>query len=350
MQNAFSPPFYDHNARAFKVYDPRVIFDDVLGDGGAKEPVDIIDMAGAALRALDKRRLRIGPPLVVGIDVDTTEYSFSAVPSEYVIGADEGVDEGEFPIYDHLRKRFGSAIGKPKLVRIDDEESYADFRSRRRQQHIDELDERLARLETAFVEHAADDAAAFDRMLDGYSEGHDQQVVGAVVDAARGGKSVPLGLPHLRGKVECWLDGDEVLLSARMPGGIVTTGAPLQPEFEEVVSCAESQGCDPTEALVIGAQLAPSTMGRRLLGDLCGVARELKGQGVSALRPNADAGLAAAMALLQRCQRGDRQACREVWALVNGAGEKLIKRATKLLVHGQKQKALVGITSGRRVR
>lgn len=333
-------------------YDPRVVFDDVLGDDHyvvGKEKVDIIDMAGVVLRKHAGRRLGALPQRVEKAHYDTTDYTFAS--SNYYLGADEGVDEGEHPLYDQIRARFRSAVGKPKLVRLDDEESYQDFRARRRQPHIDELDARLTRLEKALHEHVSDahggfgdDVRAFESYLDntsGRSDDHERAIVGAVADAARGGTKVPLGLPpSARGKIECWRDGDEVLLSAKLPIGIATTGAALVPEIEEIVGCANEVGCCGLEALLLGWQLAPSTAGKRLLGDLCRAAPLLgHAPGIRVLQTNVDAGLAAMMALLQRCQRGDRQACREASEMLHGGQGCFVREAGERLTHAQREKA-----------
>ncbi len=320
-------------------YDPRVCFADVLGE---EEPVDVIDMMGATLRVLKGRRLAPLPLDVEGVRYDTTEWSF-VPPGRPVIGADAGVAQGSFPLFDLIRARFRSAVGEPKLVRVDTESSYEAFRNIRRKPHLEALDARLARLEYLFAQHVSDGHGGYFDVSDVPSdEDYLQELVGTVVDAARGGKRVPLGLPVLRGKVECWLDGDEVVLSVRFPSSIVTTGVPIQPELEDVVGCAERVGCVGLEALVVGAQLAPSTAGRRLLGDVARVKEKLKRERpprVAVLKPRADAGLAAAMALLQRCQSGDRVACREVMSMAHGEGGGLIEEASDRLARAQEDKA-----------
>lgn len=332
--------------------EPRNV-DDIV-DLIPRDPHDVSDLAAQVSGEIRKRRF--GSPIahaVLGCDVDTTEWSFEP-QGRHVVGADRDVAEGEYPLFDLLRVRFQRAIGKPKLVRVDDQETYEIFRTERRQPYLASLDSRLTRLEREVAEHVSDDhghgrVSRLEEELLSHiddSAAHlkpqpPYDFVGAFVDETlRGGQRIALDLPpSARGKVECWVDEDEVLVSARLPQGIATTGAPFAPELMDLVGCAESLGCCGLEALLLGCHLAPKTAGRALLGTLCGVAPDLSGLGVFELRPKADAGMSAAMALLQRCQRGDRRACREALSLAHGAGRRLMAEARARLVRGQAAKA-----------
>lgn len=328
-------------------YDPRIAFADVLGD-------EIIDMAGdrsqeiiGAVLGVLRRRRRLSRPVPQHLHVvgeDTTSWSFAPEDTE------EDIPGGEYPLYDAIRKRFRSAIGDPKLIRVDDDESYAEFRAARRRPHLEELDSRLARLECAFHQHVSDhhgcfgnDVEAFERYLDGGAPAggdYDKAVIGAITDAARGGKPIDL-VRTARGKVDCWLDGDEVIVTAILPRGIATTGAPLGDHFEEVVGCAESVGLSGAEAVLLGCHLAPRVAGMRLLGDLCRAAPSMLDSApfVGALSPRGNPTLAALMAVLQRCQRGDRSACREARRLSAGRWRDHIHEAADRLSSAQHIKA-----------
>lgn len=313
--------------------DARVAFDDVLGD----DETDLIGLGRKALRVLKGRRLKTPTPRVQVVGFDSTAWTFEP-PSNTVVGADSGIVKGIAAMYDKLRDRFRAAIGKPKLVRLDNEATYAEFRDLRRQSHLDCLNTRLEQLEQMFARHTSDGHDS-----EYVPEGYDEAYIAVIRNAARGGKPVNLGLPpHMRAKVECWLDGDEVLLSVRLSNGIATTGAMLDGYFEEVVGCAEIVGCCGTEALVVGTQLAPAHAGLRLLGELCQVAPALakaRQPLVGVVTPTADPGFAAMMALLQRCQRGDKQALREAEKLATGAGYNLVCEAGERLTLAQEKKA-----------
>lgn len=343
---------YDEHQRSgyawSDTYDARKVFDDVYDSDGAAEPVDIIRAAGEVVRKLKKRRLRTPPANFEIVGNDTTVFTFE--PVNHVIGADESIPAGKATLFDKLRDLFRVAIGKPKLVRIDDEESYTEFRDRRRQPHITTLDDRLVQLEQAFVDHVSDghggfaDVEAFDRYLDGgrVPDGYDDAYVALIANAARGGERVNLGLPRsMRGKIECWRDGDEILLSVRLANGIVTTGCSIDDHFAEVVHTAEIVGCCGEDALIVGAKLAPAVAGTRLLNDICRVGAtlsEVRGTCIGVLRPSADPGLAAMMGLLQRCQQGDKQALREAHKLAAHNFD-LVRRAGERLTQAQAQKA-----------
>lgn len=338
--NQISPPFYDWQQRGFKVYDPRRVFDDVLGEDYEPDVVEEIEFA--VQRALDSVRLRPLPQDVTQIREDATLYTFNA-PDKYMLGADIGGEE--FSIFSSIRDRFRKAIGKPKLVRVDNEESYADFRAARREPYMESLNDRIARIEQPSPQRGFgdNDVEAFDEYLDygdAVAESH-EAVIGAVNDTIRGGQHVPLNLPGTEGKVECWLDGDEVLVSARFPEGIATTGVPLLPELEDVVGCAERLGCNKMQALTLGCHLAPAAAGKKILGDLCLNAPVL-GYGVHVMRPRTDANLAAGMALLQRAQRGDRPSIREVIDMAHGVYRNFMDEARERLMRGQEEKASRG--------
>lgn len=346
-------------------YNARKVFDDVLGGDDKPASVDLIDAARETVRTLKKRRLRTPPASLKLVSNDSTAHTFEPVEVA-VIGADAGIAKGIASFFDKLRDRFKAAIGKPKVVRLDTDESYKDFRDTRRQPYVEALASRLALVEQAFLEHAGDghgadfgfnDVEAFERHLDGNLNSHRGNdisldgnyytiVNNLIANAQRGGSRVNLGMPY--GKVECWRDGDEVLVSARFSNGIATTGVVVDECFEEVVGVAEIVGCCGEDALIIGAHLAPAVCGLRLLGDLCRAAPTLSqasGPLIGALVPQADPGFAAMMGLLQRCQQGDKQALREAHKLA-GYDYGLVCRAGERLTEVQRKKAqLIGMSA-----
>lgn len=337
-------------------YDVRNAFDDVLG--GAPD-ADIIDMAGETLRALRGRRLRTVPQRLEVVGCDSTPYTFE--PADVtVLGADEGVPEGAFPVFDRIRSRFRLAIGRPKLVRVDDQNSYKKFRAERAKPHLQSLLARLSKLEGAFAEHVADHhGERLNNLEDSYGKHlvehrndesrlsrleHDETDLSReVASALRGGQRVEIPLPHhMVGKVECWHDGDEVLVSAKTPWGIVTTGSPIADHLHEVAGAAESVGCCGLEVLLIGCELAPRVVGEDLLGCLCGAAPELQrveAPYVGALVPVSDPGLASGMFLLQAAQRGSHHAAREAHQMAARGYRHFLKEAADRLTRGQQLKA-----------
>jgi hypothetical protein len=217
-------------------------------------------------------------------------------------------------------------------VRVDGEESYKKFREDRRQHHLNELNERLTKLEKDFAAHVSD----------GHGGKLHQQMVGALLEAERGGKPINLGLASY-GFVHCWMDGDEAVCSAKLNDRkVATTGETIDDAFKAVVGAAESIGCCGLEALVLGATLAPVVTGRRLLGDLTRAKEALCGEDVGfvgALVPETNVEMAALMTLQQRCQRGDRHACREVLRMTRAGHGQHVRAAANRLLEAQTRKA-----------
>lgn len=340
-------------------YDPAVAFDDVYGAPPESS------VASALLRRC--RASRLGPlPLDVEvIGHDPTPWTF-CVPE--VVG-DTSASAGT-PVFDALRTQFSRALPQSKIIRLDDEGSYSDFRNGRRAPYLDKLASRLAALETAFQSHITDHhgggrvasleerMVAEDRRLSSLEHAFDdhvrdphalgEEVLGAVDAAIRGGSRVLLPLPDwARGKVECWQDGPEVLCTVRVlgPGGplLATTGTPLDRNVEEVLGHADALGADAEDVIVAVPVIAPVVAAERALSEVCGAVPSLVGKWkgrpvVAEISSRVDPALAAAMALLQRCQQGDRAACADAYRLARTRGD-LVNEARECLLRGQREKA-----------
>jgi hypothetical protein len=275
--------------------DARQVFDDLpphvlarhlgnTGEFGDQEPAQIVDMAGATLRVLDRMQLKTKLPVkLVGTDVDSTTFQFD----HDVVGVDT-LPSGTFPIYDVIRERYRFAIGRPKLVRVDGEASYKQFREERQQ----------------------------------------EQSVQPVYLARR--------------NAACWVDGDEVVCTVRVSDNMVaTTGESLDDSFRAVVGAAESTGCRGADALLLGVALSPMVAGYRLLGDVINAKDALCDEGVGfvgALVPQTSVELAALMTLIQRCQGGDRKSCREVLSMSRAGHGDQVRDAANRLVRAQQKK------------
>lgn len=302
--------------RVHDPYDPRVAFDDLVGVFDDPIAVDT-NVVGQIVRRVQHRRLAT-PMRVLGANFDSTEQTFE-VPR--VLGADDAPTG--LVIYDSLCGAFSSAIPGPKMVRVDDDASYADFRSARRAPYIDKLDARLTALEAAFGEHA-DDAAAH-----------------CVAEAANGGEPIPMP----RGTA-AWRDGGEILCTIRTRGNdgkprLVTTGVPLKNAIEEVVIGGTSGDTDFESVIGLVPVLACVLGASGLVPQLCRAMPSLltcDTPSVGVLVSDTDPKLAAAMALLQQCQQGNQRACAEALAL-RDARKKLMKHAAKRLEYGQSMKA-----------
>lgn len=348
-------------------YSPRVAFDDLYGESAPPPQVsrgDVERVCGAIVRQADRWRLAPPPMSIAVIGVDAATWSFTA-PGAPVLGDDS---TGAYPIFGDLYRRFTIALPEPKIMRLDTEASYCAFRDTRRLPYILRLEERLANLEGAVASHVADHhgggrladleerfeqhiAAPSDDPLDEPSEefyARSAEVLGALEEVKHGGSSVPLPLPDWAlGKIECWQDGAEILCTIRLasPEGkllMATTGAPAERYVEEVLGYARQAGVGGDELYTVGPAIVQVLGGRALCGQLCKAAPELLGAAdapfVSLMTPNSNPKLAAAMALLQRSQRGDVHAAAEV-AFLKSHHEQLLAEAQERLLLGQREKS-----------
>jgi hypothetical protein len=320
-------------------YDGHVVFDDIYDMSILPPEMDLLGTAQDVLHRVHRHRT-IKPIAhdVIGTSFDTTAWSFQPV-GLCCIGADAEVQKGEFPIFDDLKKKFGNAYGDPKLARLDTDETYIEFRMTRRIPYEARVEDRLRQLEAAVALRGNEGSAAGDDSLAAFTG---NSVIGAVADAAVGGKKVPLPLPAwAKGKVECWQDGNEVLVTVRLPGGLcATTATDADTHVEDVAGHAMVLGVEPLDVQVLGSSLGPVVGADKLLGELCRAVPALREQGapfVGLMVPAGDAGLAAMMSLLQKCQRGDKRACREVARMGQTKAANLIAQAGKALEQAQRK-------------
>jgi hypothetical protein len=167
------------------------------------------------------------------------------------------------------------------------------------------------------------------------------------------GGGQPIVLPFREfqsGAIECWQDGPEIACTIKFlaPDGsprMATSATDFERHAEEVVGCAAEVALGVEEVLAVGPFCAQVLGCAEIVGEVCGLAHALlKHRGgdphVAVAQPCADADVCALVALLQRCQRGDRQACAEAEALgrMNSA---LVEEALACLERGQREKARV---------
>lgn len=323
-------------------YDPHVAFDDFYGEGeqlhGHANAMDRV------LRRVAARRLRV-PQRVQALGCDYTPWSFE------ILGAEADDVPLGLPLLDSLVASFRLRAPAPKPVRIDDEESYRAFRSERRKPYVADLEARVADLEQALADHVADHhgGGRLERLEEAFQAhvaegrgGKQAQVDDAFDQALVGGRMIPS--PHPA--ITCWRDGDELLCTVRMraPGGaprLVTAATPAAAAAEELVGCAaEVLGEDEVD-LGFFIPFIPIIGCSRLIGELVGCSDALVACGAPEtvmLAPDFNPRVAATMALLQRCQQGDRRACTEA-ALLKRHERRLFKKAKKWLIEAQALKA-----------
>ncbi len=255
----------------------------------------------------------------------------------------------EFPIFSAYYEKFASALPTPKRVRMDTERSYREFRDARRMLYIERFEERLAALENAFAQHTRDGHGG----NSGTFLTHvDDSLVGPLREVLTGGTSVALPVAASdAGKIECWQDGPEILCTIRMPPGksgrpfLATSAIPVASVLDEVMGAATlavDVDTDFSEIVPTFAAITQILGGERLLSEMCAAAPSLLAcgynPGVGVLSSASDPAIAAAMSLLQRCQRGDRAACEEVEQMTPIFGTLLLD-ARERLVAAQRDKS-----------
>ncbi len=349
-------------------YDVREAFDDTYRDEGAyaSNPRSAHTALMITRTAEEKRLSAPWSIEIVGHDPTTDSFvsTWRPFPTAIegawrpfpgvVLGADEAL-----PVYSDLYQQFSAALPSQKLVRLDTPESYKDFRSARRQKYIDSFDARLRALEDAFANHIADDhAARLDRLVDAFrahtSDGHGAAVSNLLGETMTGGSRIDLPLPPwAKGKIDCWQDGLEILCTVRFlgPDGplAATSGEHLAKPAAEVLGAVIDADVDPDDAMDLLPTLVQYAGGERLSKEICGLVPRLVGchaPTVVRALPACDPTMAAAMALLQRCQGGDSRAQAELPRLASVAGE-LVGDAYNRLLVGQRRKHRSGeSTSG----
>ena len=323
-------------------YDPRRVFDDVVGRevfGPASEDA----AERVRLRARCRRLPRRARVVVLGYDL--TPWTFAASPQTVL-----GSDGGGLQMFQTLERGFRRLMPPPRAVRVDGEEGYREFREARREPYVAALAERLDALEARVAAHLADEhgGGRVARLEEALARHLAERVDGDGAEALRdclrvGGSRVPLDVPtRWRRRAAAWQDGPEVLVTICVdsPRGeklFATSGAPLADHFDEVAAAATDEGIP----LALVVDVPQSIAAESILAGLASAAGDLAGCGeafVGALSFG-DPVKAAAMSLIQHCQRGSRRARQELAALWHGGGEGMLREAGEILLREQRGRA-----------
>lgn len=334
--------------------------------GGA----DIQRATRSVLRKARSKRLAV-PLKVEPTTTDTTINSFQVDGRHYDVlgagGTERWAAEG-LPLYAGILRYFQAAQPAPKFVRVDTPTSYAQFREAR-QDHADP-DVRLRALETLVSQHVADRhgsrLSSLERDFKRHLAKHPdntfdfgdypaKDILGAEVERvvrqlASESTRIPV-VKKLQGKVECWQDGDEICCTARFlnPRGhlsLATTATPVKRHLEEALSSADVLELEHVLPVLHRlAQVLGSTM---LIPELCRVLPIFSTTGktspmIGVMSAKSSPTTAAAMALLQRCQQGDRRAYAEICAMQERGADCLLAEAGERLAAAQCAKAQAGV-------
>ena len=254
--------------------------------------------------------------------------------ADVVVGAAKAGEP--YPLLARLMVKFGA--GQPaRVVRVDAWDSYRDLRGR----GAADVLERLAVLEEAFAEHAADpsahDSAARAALLE------EADILGGDLEDVLGEEAagrVDLWVPRrFRGILSAWREGDRVCASLVVPGvdgevRVCTGVEPLRRCLAEVSRHAAESGASPSLVAgvlpAMGVCLGAGTVLKELAASAPAILALPEAAGrrpfLVRVEPAAAPALCAIAALLWECRRGNRGACAE-WERLAAEAPAPVRRA-----------------------
>lgn len=305
---------------------------EIVGDPFAMTPASVPNAVsvGATVRAVAREAQKARDPVPALDVVPIEEAQDSDEVADVLVGA--AAVGSPFPLTENLYYQFAAMSPDGKAVRLDTEESYADFRTRGIQRS---LAQRVDDLERAFAEHTAD--------------GH---------GGGRPYRPIALQLPpYARGLVDCWQEGDMICCSMKVEGPdgdprVATAATPVEVHEQEVLGYVERCGLSTIDVLGCLPHLVGMLGGGSLVPKLASAMPALLRRSeaktgqifVGRMRGGPKASSAAMLSLLQMAQAGDPQATAEWGALaqvakMRGSGKlgKAMKRVQDVLRHGQER-------------
>jgi hypothetical protein len=261
------------------------------------------------------------------------------------------IDE-QFPVFASALRKYQSEESPRRAVRLDTGRTYDDFVC---ESAVRELDRRTRELRDAVEAHSADHHGGEVPPMRQWDD-----VIGAIESAQTADEArealpqVPLDVPdYARGKVHCWRDGDAVVCSIHFAAAdgshrVATTSAQPAVDADEITRSAMQAGVDPATVLGMVGEVADAVCGKKLMRDLARAALKTQGApevlGMSAPMVVASGGegtapLAALMYLQQECDRGNKDACREM-KIIEAAANTPSGRAVAMPILDEAKKRL----------
>lgn len=293
----------------------------------------------------------------------------------------DGLDH--FPVFKKALKEFSQAEAKPKVVRIDTDETYGNFVC---ETAVKEIARRVDELRDALEEHLEDhrkdrhpgyrgkvkSMRKWDEIIGAAKAVADLRKATTPNEAAAALPSVPVDLPSFaEGKVKCWRESNgDVVCSIRFAAvdgtpRVATMAA--RPKVidsdDEVMGMAMRAGVNPVTILGMLPDLAEVACAKRLVKDtagaalkahnrldVCGMAKDGTDDPsitgceepllLTHIGDEGSAPLAALMYLQQRCDAGDAQACAEMSTIQKAAATPTGREvAAPILVEAQRRLA-----------
>ena len=311
---------------------------------------EIVGAAQAAvLKTITKARdsRRPAPPLrAVSLDEPEDEGCLSPMDysmEEICIGAEDA-----FPITSNLLQQYGAG-GESRIVRVDTEESYKQFRTDGSPE-MAALQRQVAEVEQRLVAHMADPGAHHGPAPAIRGDIAELRHMGAEVAAIEEQKRIPLRMPkHFNGLVDAWREGDFAVASIVIPGSdgdprIVTAMEPVEKGMLEAAKAATESGAP--AAIIVGyiGEIGETLAAANAIKDLASAAPsilkrpEARGQEPFMVRlaPKTSPALFALAALSRMCAAGDAKACDE-WTRLSAASPPVVKQAMAEILAVMKQ-------------
>jgi len=316
------------------------------------------------LEMLSEDDIEIGR-ISAGWDADT---DFDALPPRLVDITKEDIEsadlfQGEptefephleaFPVFKRSLRHFQSQTPQSRAVRIDTDQSYAEFSVDRAAKEFERLAEDLRE-----AAHAEDSETRWGEVLGAVAAIVDLKKADSAGEAVSKLPQVPVGLPDFaQGAVRCWRDGDSVVVSIRfaMPDGsprIITTASKPRVREDEIERWAENSGVDPITILGATPVIAAVATGKQLVKEAAQSALEARErEDVACMCEDepmvliglgeSSAPIAALMHLQQRAEAGDVQAVKELATMRVAANTPLgQKHAAPVLAEASRRLAL----------
>lgn len=279
--------------------------------------------------------------------------------------------EESFPTFARALRQFKSIEERPRVLRIDSDETFGEVVA---DSAVREISRRVNELRQLLKEHLDEHS---EERHPGYGRPPKQmsqwdEVMGAADavkkitkattadEAADAMPAVPIDLPEFaRGKVRCWKDGNSIVCSIKFQaadgkGRTATMAARPKVDQTKVSGWALRSGVSPITILGVLDDLADVACAKKLVADVAGAALKAQrrldvcgmGEGdgpVLLANPGsvgAPAQLAALMDVEQRADAGDAQAKKELGAIRKASETPTGKKIAPLLDESTKRLAL----------
>lgn len=294
-----------------------------------------IGAKAAIIKVIEKARdnRQPAPPMkAVPVDAPLEEDEDNFL-SDIVVGAAVAAKTEPFPLLSQLLLRAGANV-EPRIVRVDTEESYKDFRASQ-SPALAEVKALRERLEA----HIADPNAHELDSVDIDDDIEDLVHLGEEAKAAEAQKRVDLWMPkRFDGKIEAWKQDGMVCVSMALPGrrGDVRICTSMEPMSkcieemcrhageaqvgEEIVDVVGEMGC------VLGAGTAMKEMAAAAPAILARPEAQVKLPFMVRIEPKMSPNLAALVMLAAAAKKGNVQAQGE-WAKLAGLSAAPVKAA-----------------------